>query len=173
MLAAGDSLFGPASDTVEKEEQNRLDMANRFRSQLRTDTFGDASTPATNETAFIGDSKGFEPDTEVGVYAVLWTSADGDRVLSYRGSYSDTDFYNIRLLFGSYMNMKSRERVVESYRDSGVDISDEDENKEGVAEWFTRQAVRFGERKLRGDQHTAMLAHRTSTNSLFRAAQIN
>jgi len=145
MLADGDGLFGPSVDTADKESQARLDMSFAFRSELKTSTFGDAANPAPNATAFLGDPNGFDKDEEVGVYAILWTSNDGQRVLAYRGSYNTTDFYNIRLLFGNYMYSKSRERLVDDYRSVGIAISDDEENQEGVGGWFYRQASRFGE----------------------------
>lgn len=145
LLAEGGSIFGPASDTVEKEEQNRLDAANRFRAELKNQLFADGADKATNETAFIGDSGDFLPDDEVGVYAVLWTMGSGHQVLSYRGSYGDIDFYNVRLLFGNFMYHKSREALVSGYREAGLSISEDEEDQEGAFEWFVRQGVRFGE----------------------------
>lgn len=63
------------------------------------------------------------------MYAILWTmGGTGHRVLSYRGSYSDIDFYNVRLLFGNFMATRSRELLVKKYREAGVQIAQADEN---------------------------------------------
>ncbi|KAA0147269.1 hypothetical protein FNF31_07623 [Cafeteria roenbergensis] len=126
--------------TVEEETALRNQYAAIYQQML-------AERFANKTDAFVGYA-GPNGDharaDELGVACDVYESVTGARVLHFRGSYSDLDFYNIRNLYGYWFFGASRQRYVDVWsKDAGLPLAQEMLDRDSLGQEVQEHIVRM------------------------------
>lgn len=126
--------------TVEEETALRNQYAAIYE-QMLAERFANKSDAFVGYAGPNGDHAAAD---ELGVACDVYESVAGARVLHFRGSYSDLDFYNIRNLYGYWFLGASRQRYTEVWnKDAGLPLTQDMVDRDGMAQDVQEHIVRM------------------------------